>query len=337
MSLNDIAEKCIQLQDRQVHRKHHIKLENKITNQTIALVARVCGYDPNMEESTRKKFWKRGEGIVSRALKVEPKMRLMVKPNAPKTIKLNEDLDVTKHFKVIEELDVTKHQLPEDLDVVHEVRRDLEVACRMMPPIYAERKRIDAEMEEIAEALPGGELIEATPGFGRHGLAVIVGEVGNLLDYPGVYGEDHPLAGQRRPNYQGRDCLWKRLGLALVPGFEDRACSTLRKAKGLTEEERIFLWGDKDHEGHASYSPQRLGQIYGVVTIPLFMAKSKNKFGAIYDRRIAHTRVTQPEWKPIHRDWDGRRYITKLLIRDLYREWRRWEASQRASDNTLAA
>jgi hypothetical protein len=66
----------------------------------------------------------------------------------------------------------------------------------------------------------------------------------------------------------------------------------------------------------------RLGQLFGVVTGPLFMCKAKNKYGEVYTKRRAHTAVTHPDWTKGHSDMDGRRIMVKKFLSDLWSEWR---------------
>jgi hypothetical protein len=266
---------CRRIQEFQVHRKHAIKLENKCMNAIIAMAARYCGYDANAEESARKKLFGRAERIVSRGLKGKP-------------------------------------QDEADLDVAKEIQGELEMIALMLPPLVSHRARIEGEMDALAEELPGGELIAATPGFSRHGLAIIVGEAGNLLNYP------------------KKGHLWRRLGLGLMPGKGQHAFSTWRMKGGLNSEE----WET------AGYSPQRLAQVYGVVTEQLIKFKAKSKYGEVYARRRARTLITHPEWyldkdgnqkiskdtgepSSAHAAKDAARVMVKALLRDLWSEWRR--------------
>lgn len=190
--------------------------------------------------------------------------------------------------------------------------RNLKMLSIAMAPIDARRLEVETEMARLAISLPGAAcVIKQTAGINALGIAVIVGEAGSLS------------------NYATKCKLWRRLGYGMAPGHEQHAYSTHRRMKDLSADDWV----------RAGYSPKRLGQIYGVVTIPLFMAKAKNKYGPIYERRRARTLVTHPEWyadkngKPkinkngepssAHAMEDGKRIMTKAFLSDLWSEWRR--------------
>jgi hypothetical protein len=153
------------------------------------------------------------------------------------------------------------------------------------------RKTAEAEMITLARELPAAAFVATVHGLDMLGLAVIVGEVGDLS------------------GYANPSKLWKRLGLAPYNGT---AAATWRREGGLSADDWKAI----------GFKPSRLGQIYGVVTTPLFFGKTKNKYGAIYAVRREHTALTHPEWSKGHSDNDGRRYITKRLLKDIWRAWR---------------
>jgi len=277
-----IEQSSKRMQELQVRRKFAIKLQIKNMNSVTALAARYCGFDPNAEDDVRKKIWKRAEAIVGRGLG-------------------------------------DKEQKAADRVVAEEIARELDMLREIMIPIVKRRDEIETEMDTLASLLPGQHLIAATTGFNVRGLAVIVGEAGNLWNYPD----------KGRPAKHGPPCLWRRLGLGLGPGHEAHAYSTWAMIGGLTKED----WRA------AGYSPRRLAQIIGVVTAPLMFHKNKNKYGAVYDRRRARTLFTHPEWyldkdgnpklnkdgepSSEHAQKDAERVATKALISDLWSEWRR--------------
>lgn len=217
----------------------------------------------------------------------------------------------------------------EDVRVVAAIKSELVMAKLALEPILKRRAEIEAEMVEKAKALPLERFVSATAGFSWIALAVIVGEAGNLANYSTI----------RK--------LWRRLGYGMASGHESQAYSTWRKMGGLSA---------KDWE-QAGYSPQRLGQIYGVVTVPLMMHKKKNKYGAVYDARRAQTFITHPEWyvdkdgnqklnkdgepRSAHAKMDAERIATKALLADLRTEWCRSvialaeESKTRMADATL--
>lgn len=164
------------------------------------------------------------------------------------------------------------------------------------------RDTAEREMTRLAASLQVAPWVDTVPGFGLRGLSVIIGEAGDLAEYSG------PAK------------LWKRLGLA---PFNGRAASTWRRSGGLSDEE----WKE------VGFKPSRLGQIYGVVTAPLFFAKSKSVYGLVYaeakaryDQRVIETAdlpaKDKDKWTPKRADMAARRYMTKRLLRDLWRAWR---------------
>jgi hypothetical protein len=269
----DVDTVCIALKEMQVLRKFVIKTQIRITNSATALAARMCGYEATDDEASREKQWRRADGIVSRAL-------------------------------------VGKPPLDDDKAVVLAIGEELEMVKFALKPIEHRLDIIKREMARQAACLSLGNFVDATHGFNLLGLAVIVGEAGNLSNYSTV----------RK--------LWRRLGYGMAQGHEDKAYSTWRFSGGLSKDDWI----------KAGYSPQRLAEIYGVVTVPLMMHKKKNKYGAVYDARRARTLVTHPEWwvdkngktkltkdgVPCskHGDEDAKRVATKVFMADLWSEWR---------------
>ncbi|MGS4945553.1 hypothetical protein ACVDG3_08745 [Meridianimarinicoccus sp. RP-17] len=163
------------------------------------------------------------------------------------------------------------------------------IAVQGLAAFRAGRKATEKDMERLAADLPAMALVTATRGFSARGLAIIVGEAGNLSDYA------NPAK------------LWKRLGLAPMNG---RAGSTWRMKGGLTAEEWITL----------GYSPARLGQIYGVVTEPLMKAND-GKYRALYLREKARFADDGKAARPMHAHRHGMRVMTKELVLDTWRAW----------------
>lgn len=202
---------------------------------------------------------------------------------------------------------------------------NLQMIRRALEPVITHRILRETEMRNLAGELPVAHFVDDVPGLDLLGIAVIVGEAGNL------------------GSYSTKRKLWRRLGFGMAPGHERHAYSTWRALSGMSKEtrERLHLSPEPltSHDWElAGYSPKRLGQIYGVVTTPLFMHKNKSKYGAIYDTRRKHTMQTHPEWyldqkgKPkvnpttgepssAHGMADAKRVMTKALIADLRADW----------------
>ena len=284
----DIEALCVSLQEDQVERKFAIQMEAGIIQRISARVVRGLGLDHEATEAQRKSAWGRAERIVKRGLGGDD-------------------------------------QAEEDAAIAAALADNLAMAAASLAPVAAFRKQVEARMEGKAERLPGFDLTLRMPGFKARGLAVIIGEAGNLSNYATV----------RK--------LWRRLGLGMAPGHEEHAYSTWRMKGGL----------NADDWTAAGYSPKRLGQVYGVVTVPLVMNKGKNRYGELYVARRARTLVTHPEWyldkngkmklgpdgKPSsgHASADAARIITKALLSDLWSEWRGSRASVNAGSELAPA
>lgn len=187
-----------------------------------------------------------------------------------------------------------KDQKPEDQAVFSALASDLAAVATAIEPCAAARHEIELEMKRIVRKLPIFAWAKEVKGFGELGLAVVLAEAGDLSGYP------------------KKGHLWKRLGLA---PFEGKAYSTWRMKGGLTAED----WTE------AGYSPRRRAEVYAVISEPLFRAQSvaQGPYRAIYDRRREATAVAHPDWTKAHSHMDALRVITKILLRDLWQEWRR--------------
>lgn len=261
-----------QLQELQVRRKFWISTVNRQSNAAKALVRRALGWRYDEAEGDREATNKRAARVVSAALAGKP-------------------------------------QKQEDAEVFAALAADLSVIASTIEPCNAARHQIELDMKRIARKLPVYPWAKAVMGLGDLGLAVIVGEAGNLSSYP------------------AKGHLWKRLGLA---PFEGQAYSTWRAKGGLTTEQ----WTE------AGYSPRRRAEVFAVVSEPLFRAQTvaEGPYRAIYDRRRLATADAHADWTKLHSHMDALRVMTKYLLRDLWQEWRRVKAAlPRVGDSVSAA
>mgnify|MGYP005858680255 CR=1 FL=1 len=169
---------------------------------------------------------------------------------------------------------------------------EVSVRRESLSPLLAQRKAVERDMEMLASQTPGADFASATRGFAMRGLAVLIGEAGNLSDYP------NPAK------------LWKRLGLAPYNG---RAGSTWRTMKGGLKAEE---WSEM------GYSPSRLGQIYGVITVPLGNGNRDGKYRSLYLHEKARFIAEGKSERPMHAHLHAQRVMTKELVLDLWRAWR---------------
>lgn len=246
-----------QLAELQVRRKFYINLVNKQTNAAKALVRRAMGWKYDDGEEDRAKMNKRAAGVVSAAL-------------------------------------AGKEPKADDAAVFGALSFDLAVISAAVEPCQKARDGVEKEMKRLAKQLPVHPWAKDVHGFGDLGLAVIVGEAGDIGSYP------------------KKGHLWKRLGLAPHDG---KAYSTWRRDGGLTADDWVA----------AGYSPRRRAEVFAVISEPLFRQQSvaKGPYRAIYDRRKAATTEAHADWTPMHRHMDALRVMTKYLIRDLRVAWRR--------------
>ena len=171
-----------------------------------------------------------------------------------------------------------------------------------------QRKDVEKAMEALAKTLPVWPWVESVRGFGPKGLAVIIGEAGDLA------------------NYATHSRLWKRLGLAVIDGERQqrKAGTEAAAAHGFAPQRRAEVWtigdslfrqqwaGDKDEDGKNPKDTDK------PVAVP---AHALGPYGERYARRKAATE--DRDWTPGHRDADARRVMTKALVRHLWQEWRR--------------
>lgn len=170
---------------------------------------------------------------------------------------------------------------------------------------------VEGRMRALARSLPVFRWVdENVAGFGDLGLAVIVGEAGDLSDYP-----DH-----------GR--LWKRLGIATQdgrrqgnPGPDATAEDWTRH--GYNRQRRAEVWaflddamfraqwaGDRDEDGRSCARTRK------PVVIP---AHATGPYGEHYARKKAEY-MARGHPAP---DRAARRYMAQRVLRDLWRAWRR--------------
>lgn len=199
----------------------------------------------------------------------------------------------------------------------------VEVYRKALLPLVEDRAKVEREMKKLARGLSAWTGFAADVlGAGELGLSIIVGECGDLSNYP------NPAK------------VWKRLGLA---PYRDKAASTWRREGGLSAEEWTEL----------GYNPKRRAEIYACIGDPLFRAQTaalKRSGGGhvhcdtpchgvapyriVYDRRRARTAETHPDWTKAHSHNDALRVMTKAFIRDL---WCAWNGKQVKTVDPLTA
>lgn len=251
-----------QLLELQIQRKFFIREINGHTNAAKALMRRILNFKWDDDEKAR-------DAVSARAARIVANVLSGKEPHA------------------------------DDEEIIARLGNRLQAFAKGIEPCVEVRHEVELEMKRIVRKLPVYAWAEPIKGFGEMGLAVIIGEAGNLSNYASV------------------EKLWKRLGLAPFADAKGtvQACGTWRREGGLTADEWVA----------AKYKPQRRAEIYAVVGEPLFKHQTMRAgpYRAIYDERRARTAITHPDWRPIRSHMDGLRIMTKELISDLWSEWRR--------------
>lgn len=156
------------------------------------------------------------------------------------------------------------------------------------------RANTEREMQRHAKGLPVWTWAASVKGLSAQGLACIIGETGDLS------------------NYETKERVWKRLGLAVIDGIAQQRRSKMEEAAahGFSPKRRATVWAIADVLLQAQWRGERDGK----------PAHPIGPYGAVYGRRKAHT-VNREGWTPKHRDNDARRVMSKALIEDLWRVW----------------
>lgn len=154
------------------------------------------------------------------------------------------------------------------------------------------RTEVEKAMERLAASTPGAPFVARTTGLSLKGLAVIVGEAGNLAGYP------------------KKGHLQKRLGLAVIDGARQGSVP-----KGVAADARAEAWKER------GYNPARRAEMYAFLDDAFFRAqRAGTYYRDYYDRKKAE--YLAREWTKAHADAAARRAMAKALVRDLWKAWR---------------
>lgn len=195
-------------------------------------------------------------------------------------------------------------------DPLADTMRDIVVTSRQGREAFdALREGAEKNMRKLAKTLPVHAWARGVKGFGDLGLAIVVAECGDEVG-----------------NYKSPSAVWKRCGLAVINGERQRKHSDAdlaaehgynprRRAEIWTLADSMFKhqWAGADKEtGEAAHAVGPYGEDYG-------------RKKAEYMQRVEATAELPagPEkWTPKRADNAARRYMTKCLLRDLWRAWR---------------
>jgi hypothetical protein len=157
------------------------------------------------------------------------------------------------------------------------------------------RKQVEKDMERVAKTLPVAKWVEGIKGFGIGSLAAVIGEAGDLSNYP------------------THSHLWKRLGLAVIDGGRQRMVPGADAlAHGYSPSRRSVVW----NIGQCVFKAQspRVDKETGEVKVEageyrkLYDARKEYEMGRVETKGHAHNRAM--------------RYMEKKLMRDLWKAWR---------------
>jgi hypothetical protein len=165
--------------------------------------------------------------------------------------------------------------------------------------VIAEKRRVhERGLARAVEDLPIHDWWCAIPGLGPLGLAILVGEAGDLTGYPNP----------------GK--LWKRMGVGRVeekPG--EWASQGRRQNKALAK-----LHG---------YRPSRRGALW---TIGDSLIKKPGPYRELYLSRKELERQKDPEARPFITHQRAQRYMEKRLLRNAWQMWCQLEIAARVGN-----
>ena len=280
MDLSVIIE---QLAGEQVRRSRMIRAVNKLDNAAAAVVRRQLGWRYDTEEGERKK-------MNARAMAIRDKIY---------------------GGKAVAEA---------DRYVAAAVEREVEVFRLSRDPLVKLRARCEAEMVKLARQLPVYPWVKSVRGFGELSLGIIVGEAGDLSNYPSD------------PTKDGVDCLWKRFGLT---PHRSQSASAWRRKRRDAEEDALASLDDegkpkkrpgltKDEWIALGYRPERNAESFATLNNQQAML---GPYKAEYDRQKA--RFLAAGKRKMHAHEHGLRCMRKAMLEDLWRVWNGQEPKKR--------
>lgn len=234
-----------------MRRQAAIKAQRRLDQAAGAMARRLCGWSPDLDEKERKRLNTRAENIVAA-------------------------LEKGHDVKAEDEL-VAEQLLP----FIHAT-----LAGRA--PFDTLRKNAEKVLAQRAKHLPVWPWIDAIRGADAGGLAALVGEAGDLL------------------NYATPAKLWKRLGLAVMSGQRQG-----NPGKAATAEDWI----------RHGYSGRRRSIVWNIGHA-LVMCNKDGKYRTIYLERKAYEHARAPEMSKGHASNRAQRYMEKRFVRDLWSAWR---------------
>lgn len=315
MQPSEISTVCRDIQVLRRELKFIIGLKNKITNASMAELRSSLGYRSDMGERQRAGLVAESAELFGKYLRLHAYAAKQVREAAPG--------DKKRGVRAPSFTD-------RETDIIAMSRHMLEVAATALEPVHAREKLLEEQITALASNLPVAEWWTGLRGCTAFNLGVLIGETGNLSNYPS-------------PRH-----VWSRLGLApFEKNGTSQALSVWRRAGGLSAKE----W--KAHP----YNPQRLATVHGYVLAAFAMQQGTEEKGTATKYRMLYSdyKARQKELNEAgayfalaeekakkfekaglavaaalkkgrltdgHIESRARRYMIKCLISDLWSEWR---------------
>jgi len=263
MSQTDQTELCNVIMEHCRVRNAFLKSKNAIINRTASSIATVIGYHSGMEEVDRKKQYNAARDFV-------------VKRIAGKEAQMDGELSDRQRLAI----------------------EALVGGVMGSAQAFTEQENVyKKELTKLGRQLEIWERwAKDVRGISEFGLSVVVGEIGNLDNYP------NPAK------------VWKRMGCApYEKNGETKAPSTWRSKGGLKSEDWEIL----------GYSPRRRSVIYNLAAsiIKANPKDSGSEFRARYDEAKELGLEKHPDWSLGHAHNHGMLLCGKRFLRELWINW----------------
>ena len=251
------------LRQLQRRRRFAIKMQSKIDRGTEAYLATQHGYSAALPEKERREIFDR-VGKLRRA------------------VEKGEAAQGSHAEKAIANVSVSPH----DIAVIL-------ASAKGRDAFDAMRQSVESEMRRNVRTLPIWQWAKEVRGLGELGVAIVIGEAGNLSLYP------------------KKGHLWKRLGLAVIDGERQQRKSgkEAAAAHGYSPQRRSEMWVLADSMLRAQLRKQDEAQ-----------STSLGLYGDLYLRRRATTEQREG-WTKAHSHADAKRYMWKGVLKHMRAAW----------------
>ncbi len=198
----------------------------------------------------------------------------------------------------------SKGLLPEYAPIVTEASALVLAYESALAPINQMRDDLEAEARELAVHMPGYEWWVAQDGLDALGVAIVVGNAGDV------------------GSYRNRSCFLKRMSIAVIDG-----CRQGKPPEGASEEVWI----------HHGYKKQRRAAMY-TIGVALFMRQTKTEgpWREVYDKRRKDRESREvygpPDKAKGRYHNDAMRYMTVKLLQRYRSEWIAQAGTTRVAD-----